>query len=425
MPKISKFTLDNGLRVLLYPNPRSPFIATHLLFRAGAKYERVLGSGLAHLLEHLMFSGTKAVPHYDKLLQSAGASNNAYTSNDLSAYFTEVPAGNIDTILFVESDRMRNLTLNKEAFVTQKKVVIEEFKEHYLTRPYGDLWHLLSALCHAKHPYRYPVIGKDVNLVRKIELEELRAFYSLHYQPQHAILAIAGNFAIPAMKKKVAHYFASLRNTESASLPEIAANPPSTAAKFQRVYRAVPSNRLVRVYKAAARANTAYYPAAMLTEVLGGGKSSLLREELVEKRAWCSKCYANLIALEDESLLMIDATLSPNVSYKQVEELLEACMLRLRTQPIASKTLQKVKNNIYSEFITQGMDMPEVAEDMAYYEFLGLEYSLSQEFKKYNVIGTQEIQQCAAQILQADNSSTLQYRCKKSKAEPETPELAG
>lgn len=413
MPKTTKFTLQNGLTVLLYPNPRTPFIATHLLFKAGAKYERIPGSGLAHLLEHLLFSGTKAVPNYEKLLQKAGASNNAYTSSDLSAYFTEVPAGNIDTILFVESDRMRNLLLDKKAFLTQKKVVIEEFKQNYLTRPYGDLWHLVCALSHSKHPYRYPVIGKDLSSVRKIELEELRAFYQLHYQPKHAILAIAGNFSVPVMRKKVAKYFDAIPNTSDSELPQITLNLPQNEPQTQKVYRSVPANRLIKIYKTGARANTSHYPVSILGEILGGGKSAILREELIEKRALCTKCNTGLIALEDEGLFMIDATLSPKATYSQVEKALTETIDKLRTEVISKRTLQKVKNNIYSEFITQDLDMLDIAEDLAYYEFLGLEYSARAEFKKYNSVSAQEIKYHAQKLFCEQNCNTLQYRCKK------------
>lgn len=409
MAKIDKFTLDNGLQILLYPNPNTPFIATHLLFKAGSKYEPIHGSGLAHLLEHLMFSGTKNVANYDKILQKSGASNNAYTSWDLSAYFTEVPANNIDTILFVESDRMRNLTLQKEHFLIQKKVVIEEFKEHFLTRPYGDLWHLICALSYKKHPYRYPVIGKDLDMVNKIELNEVHHFYEQHYQPQHAILSIVGNFSIPSMRKKVIKYFGAIPNSNTI-LPIIEQDSEDMIFNSQRVYRQVPANRLIKIYRVAARTETNYYTATLLGDILGGGKSALIREELVEKQGLCTKCQVSIFAMEDAGLLIIDLTIKNNVSFQEVEDALELCLDKVHDQIFLRKNLQKVKNNIYSEFITQDLDITDTAEDLAYHTFLGLDYDPKIERQKYNSINAQAIQDYAKQRINKNRAISLEYQ---------------
>ena len=172
-----KYKLENGLTVILHQDKKTPLVAVNMLYKVGSKNESKNWTGFAHFFEHLMFGGSANVPNFDQPIQTAGGENNAFTNSDITNFYEILPAENVQTALWLEADRMVNLTLNEKSVDIQRKVVVEEFKEVCLNTPYGDAWHHISNLAYQVHPYQWPTIGKIPDHIAFAPLEEIHAFY--------------------------------------------------------------------------------------------------------------------------------------------------------------------------------------------------------------------------------------------------------
>src|SRR5690606_2017118 len=207
MIQFDRFVLDNGLRVIVHRDANTPMVAVNVLYDVGARDEDEQRTGFAHLFEHLMFGGSEHIPVYDEPLQLAGGENNAYTTNDITNYYIQIPKENVETALWLESDRMKALAFSPESLEVQRKVVCEEFKEHYINKPYGDAWKHLRALAFKEHPYQWMTIGKELSHIENATLEQVKDFFYRFYLPSNAILCIAGNFEMDEMKALVRSWF--------------------------------------------------------------------------------------------------------------------------------------------------------------------------------------------------------------------------
>jgi predicted Zn-dependent peptidase len=242
-----KFTLDNGLRVLVHEDKSTPMAVVNVLYDVGARDEDPAKTGFAHLFEHLMFGGSVHIPVYDEPLQVAGGENNAYTTNDLTNYYCQLPAENIETAFWLESDRMISLAFSKKSLEVQRKVVCEEFKEHYINKPYGDVWHKLRELVYTRHPYRWMTIGKELKHIEDATLEDVKAFFNKHYNPSNAILVVAGNVELANVKLLTEKWFGPIPAGKKyeRNLP---VEPPQNAPRFLEVKADVPLDALYKCW---------------------------------------------------------------------------------------------------------------------------------------------------------------------------------
>jgi predicted Zn-dependent peptidase len=214
MIRFEKFILANGLRVIVHQDSSTPMAVVNIMYDAGARDEDPERTGFAHLFEHLMFGGSVNIPNYDEPLQRAGGENNAYTTNDLTNYYIQLPAENLETAFWLESDRMLSLAFSKKSLDVQRKVVCEEFKEHYLTKPYGDVWHRLRELAYKKHPYKWMTIGKELSHVENAQLEDVKDFFFKYYRPVNAIMVVAGNVTVEKVKALAEKWFGEIPSGE-------------------------------------------------------------------------------------------------------------------------------------------------------------------------------------------------------------------
>ncbi|MDR1112532.1 MAG: insulinase family protein, partial [Bacteroidales bacterium] len=185
--------LSNGLRVIIHEDPTTPLISCNIVYAAGSRDEQPDLTGMAHLMEHYMFCGSKHIADYDYHLQRTGAINNAYTTQDLTHYYITLPASNLETALWLESDRMLELAFDEEQLHIQQQVVMEEFKENFLNRPYGDLWPLFNDLMYEKHPYKWLPIGKELSHIEKVTMQDIKSFFHRYYVPNNAVLTLSGS----------------------------------------------------------------------------------------------------------------------------------------------------------------------------------------------------------------------------------------
>lgn len=244
-----RHTLRNGLRVAVNRDPLSKLAAVNLLYCVGARDENPERTGFAHLFEHLMFRGTRQVPDFDGPVQLACGENNAFTNNDYTDFYITLPKDNIETALWLESDRMTGLTLTRETMETEKRVVIEEFRQRYLNQPYGDQLLLLRELAYTRHPYRWATIGRTPEHVERATEEEVTDFYRRYYRPSNAILTLSADLEEERMIELCEKWFGDLPDDGTFRRDPLPAEPEQTAARRLTVERPVPATSLTVVRK--------------------------------------------------------------------------------------------------------------------------------------------------------------------------------
>ena len=227
-----RHTLSNGLTVAVNRDRQSKLAAVNILYKVGARNEDPARTGFAHLFEHLMFRGTRDVPDFDLPVQMACGDNNAFTNNDYTDFYITLPKDNIETALWLEADRMTGLDISPEALETEKRVVIEEYKQRYLNQPYGDQGMLLRSLAYTLHPYRWATIGLTPDHVARATIDEVRAFYRRWYHPSNAILSVSADIDEERVFELAERYFAPIADTPSAAGPL-----PNAGSKSSATYR--------------------------------------------------------------------------------------------------------------------------------------------------------------------------------------------
>jgi zinc protease len=408
MIQYEKFTLDNGLRVLVHQDKSTPMAVVNVIYDVGAKDENPDKTGFAHLFEHLMFGGSINIPSYDEPLQVAGGENNAFTTNDLTNYYCQLPAENIETAFWLESDRMLSLAFDAKSLDVQRKVVCEEFKEHYINKPYGDVQHKLRQLAYSKHPYRWMTIGKELKHVEDVKLQDVKDFFFKHYTPANAILVVAGNVTIAAVKVLAEKWFGPIAPGKKyqRNLP---VEPVQTAPKYLEVKANVPIDALYKCWHICSRLDSRYYVTELITEILSGGGSSRLFQALVKEKQLFSTIDCSHYGSTDAGLLSIEGKLVKGVTMKKAEAALMDEIYTLQQKGISEKELQKVKNKTESMLAFEDMSVMSRATNLAMYELLGDANLINTELDKYQAVTSAELLNESKAIFNDNNCSTLYY----------------
>lgn len=408
MIQFDRFTLSNGLRVLVHPDSSTPMAVVNVLYNVGARDEDPQHTGFAHLFEHLMFGGSLHIPDYDEPLQMAGGENNAYTTNDLTNYYIQLPADNLETAFWLESDRMLSLAFSEKSLATQRKVVCEEFKENYLNKPYGDTWHKMRELAYQVHPYRWMTIGKELSHIEKATLAQVKSFFFKHYTPCNAILVVAGAVDTAHVKQLAEKWFGDIPSgvRYERSLP---AEPAQTAARRLTIEAPVPLDMLCKTWHMGARQDFSYHATDLLTDILGGGASSRLYHALVKEQQLFSSIDCYHFASSDPGLLTIEGKLVKGVSIEKAENALQEQLQKIKDDLISESELQKVKNKTESMIAFEDMSVMSRAASLAYYELLGDATDMNKELGKYEAVTADAIREQARTICREENSNTLYY----------------
>lgn len=408
MVKFSRHILSNGLRVLIHRDESTPMAAVSLLYNVGSKNESPDKTGFAHLFEHLMFSGTPSVPDYDAPVQNAGGENNAFTNSDITNFYNIVPVENLETIFYLESDRMESLQITPKKLAIQQKVVVEEFKETCLNVPYGDSWHNISNLAYQKHPYSWPTIGKIPEHVEQAKLEEVQAFFENYYCPNNAILVVAGNVE----EEKVMH----LVNKWFAEIPRGAAKKSKIPKEpYQDIYREfinqneVPARAVNFAFHSPGRLDLDYHASDLLSDLLCNGGSSRLYRKLLKEQKSFNQIDAYISGSVDPGLLIIEGRPSDHVSLEKAEALIWEEIEKITAEGISEKELQKLKNKIESVLVFSEMSVLNKAMNLAYFEMLGDGNWINEEVSKYRAVTTTQFKEVANKILKRSNCSKVVY----------------
>jgi zinc protease len=356
MITFDRFTLPNGLTVLFHKDITTPMAVVNTLYDVGARDESEDKTGFAHLFEHLMFGGSVNIPDFDAPLQMAGGESNAFTSNDITNYYDVLPAKNIETALWLESDRMLSLAFTPKSLEVQRNVVIEEFKQRYLNQPYGDVWLQLRPLAYHQHPYKWATIGKEIKHIEDATMEDVRGFFSKHYVPANAILCIAGNFELEEIRSLVEKWFGDIPGGIKASriLPS---EPVQQAFREKTIDRKVPANAFYYAFKMPERRNEGYYFADVLSDALGRDKSSRLYVSLKKEQQLVSDINAYITGSMDEGLLLISGKLNDGISFEELDRALWKELEKLKAHPMPASELDRlmIKIKTSREFQEQGL----------------------------------------------------------------------
>lgn len=407
----NRFVLDNGLRVLVHEDHSTPMAVLNILYDVGARDENPEKTGFAHLFEHLMFGGSVNIPDYDEPLQRAGGENNAYTTNDLTNYYCQLPAENIETAFWLESDRMLSLAFGEKSLSVQKKVVCEEFKEHYINKPYGDVWHKMRELAYKKHPYRWMTIGKELSHVEHANIDDVKHFFFKHYRPVNAIMVVAGNVEPENIKRLSEKWFGCIPMGEKyeRNLPR---EPRQTEARHSDIHANVPLDAFVRTWHMDARLQKGYYTMDLATEILGGGGSSRLYQSLVKEKQLFSNLDCYHFGSTDNGLVAIEGKLVKGVKMDDAAKAVDEEIEKIQSDKVSETELQKVKNKTESVIAFEDMGVMSRASSLAMYELLGNAEMMNTELEKYHEITAEDIQQHCKEVFRKDNSNTLFYYSK-------------
>ena len=405
-------TLPNGLTVVVNRDRASKLAAVNILYRVGARNENPARTGFAHLFEHLMFRGTRTVENFDLPVQMASGDNNAFTNNDYTDFYITLPKDNLETALWLESDRMEGLEITPEKLAAEKKVVIEEFRQRYLNQPYGDQTMLLRALAYKVHPYRWAAIGLTTEHIASASPDDVGEFYRTHYHPSNAILSISADMEEERMLELAEKWFGGLPDTPRPAAP-IPQEPPQEAPRREEVERDVPATTVTVAYRMGTRTSPDFYTADLVSDLLSGGDSGRLYRHLVKERRLLSSVNAYVTGDLDPGLFVFTGQLLPGVAPEAAEAAFREEIEALRTDPISQYETEKVKNKFEANTLFGELNVMNKAMNLGFYEMLGDLPLINGEVARYRAVSDEDIRAFCRSTLRPENASTLIYKARK------------
>lgn len=410
MVSYSRFTLENGLRILVHEDRSTPLVTMNILYDVGSRDEEQGMTGFAHLFEHLMFGGSVNVPDYDLPLQKVGAENNAFTNNDITNYYLTVPADNIETAFWLESDRMLELDFSQKNLDVQKSVVIEEFRQRYLNQPYGDAMLILRPLAYKVHPYRWPTIGMDIAHIENAELENVRKFFYSHYAPNNSILCLSGNITPSKALALADKWFGQIekRKIKPRNLPS---EPVQTEERKTEIERDVPSDAIYKLWHTNTRLSPDFHVLDLVTDLLAGGESGRLQNKLVREKKLFSDINAYITSDIDPGLIILHGNLMKNVSFGTAEEAISDVLEELKKgNGELDRELEKVKNKYESTSVFSNTSILNKAMNLSFYELLDNPELINTEVDEYRKITRDMATDASRKYFVSSNCSTLYYK---------------
>ncbi|SIN96067.1 M16 family metallopeptidase [Algoriphagus halophilus] len=404
-----QFFLNNGLEVIVHEDPSSKMAVFNLLYKVGSRNEEAGKTGLAHFFEHLMFGSSKNVPVFDRELERVGGSCNAFTSPDITNYYITLPASNIETAFWLESDRMLQLTLSDKTIETQRKVVIEEYKQRYLNQPYGDIWHHLRDLSYVEHPYRWPTIGQHLSDIENYQREDVWDFYQTNYTPENAILVVGGNVTKSQIERLSQKWFGPITSKKQ-ELLAVVPEPIQQEKRVKTIEAKVPTDALYKAYKMPGKLAEGYAAADLISDLLGFGKSSILEQKLVKKGKLFASIGAYVLGSVDPGLLVFSGKMDSGVTSEEGEQALEEEIQAFLSKEISEESLQKIKNQGEAMKSYESIQLLNRVFNLAYYASLGSPELYMTEFENKSKIKAEEISSWSSKILVEENSNVIHYK---------------
>lgn len=412
---INKHTLSNGLTIVHSPDKNTKMVAVNMLYKVGSRNESESMTGFAHLFEHLMFGGSINIPDYDTPLQLACGENNAFTTCDYTNYYITLPSANIETAFWLESDRMLSLAFTPESLEVQRNVVMEEFKQHYLNQPYGDLSHIMAAMAYKRHPYRWPTIGLKLDHIKDAKMEDVKDFFQQHYRPDNAILSVVGNIGFEETISLTEKWFGEIEKRTSNLKTRAVINdfiPEEPEQKRQRrktVYRNVPNDLLYMSFTICKRTDKDFHACDMISDILANGRSSRLYRKLVEQEKLFTSLDAYISARTDKGQLFIVGMPAEGININDAEAAIWKEIDNLRHETASSEELDKLKNKYEANDSLEKTDYQHRAAQLAYFEMYGDAAMIDNEVENYRAVTPEMLKKACGKYLLKKNSCILHY----------------
>ncbi|MEO6903369.1 MAG: pitrilysin family protein [Bacteroidia bacterium] len=412
MINFEKFQLENGLRVIVHKDSATPLACINILYDVGARDEQPEQTGFAHLFEHLMFGGSANIENYDEPLQLVGGENNAFTTNDITNYYLTLPAENLETGFWLESDRMLSLAFSDKSLEVQRSVVIEEFKQRYLNQPYGDVWLLLRPMAYKIHPYSWDTIGKEIGHIENAKIGDVKNFFKKFYNPNNAIMVVAGSVSLEEVKRLSEKWFAPIPKgpENKRNLP---VEPEQTEARSLTVERDVPADAIYKAYHMCSRYDKEYYAIDLISDILSQGNSSRIHNALIKEKKLFSDIHAYVMGDFDKGLFVISGKLAVGISMEKAEKGINEELEKIKNHLVLNDELTKVKNKVEATHVFGEVEVLSKATNLAVSELLGNANIINEEVTKYLAVTAEEIKIQANIIFKPQNCSTLYYKAKK------------
>lgn len=407
MIEVNRFTLPNGLRVVHHYDSATAMVALNILYDVGARDESPELTGMAHLFEHLMFGGSVNVPDYDTAIEAAGGSNNAWTSDDFTNFYDILPAQNVETAFWLESDRMLGLAFSEKSLEVQRNVVMEEFKQVCLNQPYGDLFHHLRAMVYKTHPYRYPVIGSEPAHIARVTQDDVREFFYSHYAPNNAVLAVTGCISFDETRRLAEKWFGGIPRRDIAPrlyAPEAA----QREARRNEVSGNVPQTMIVKAFRMPGFGEKGYVECDIITDLLASGRSSRFYRNLIMGTNMFTDADASIAGFVEPGFLMLNALVNDGVDIAEAEEVLHREAARLADGSLSEYELARTINRFESQRVLSQMGYRKKASPIARAEMLG--YDVNAVVSQYRAVTVDDIENAIREVIVPESCSTLIYR---------------
>ncbi|HKK59346.1 MAG TPA: pitrilysin family protein [Salinivirga sp.] len=409
--EFEEYDLDNGLHVILHQDHTAPIVSISVMYHVGSKNEKPSRTGFAHFFEHLMFEGTKNIDRgeYSEIVEKAGGTLNANTSNDRTYYYEIMPSNQLELGLWLEAERMLHAKVDSVGIATQKKVVIEEKKQRYDNRPYGDIMIQTMKRAFKEHPYRWTTIG-DAEHIRAAENHEFQEFYDMFYVPNNAVLVLAGDFEKDEAKQYIEKYYGTIpKGTEDIRRPE-ANEPPLGGEVRDTVYDQIQLPAIIQAYRTPAMGSEDYYAVDLLAKMLSGGQSSRLHKKLVDEKELAMAVNLFPMPFEHPSVALTFALPNMGVDPQKLEDAMNAEIEAVKNGTIDDREFQKLKNQVESEFVNGSARLYSRANALARnYTYFKNTDLVNTEIEKYRAVTKADIKEAAKKYLTKDNRVVLYY----------------
>lgn len=412
MIQYNEFELANGLKVLVHEDATTPMATVNLLYNVGSKNENREKTGFAHLFEHFMFEGSKNILAFDEEMQKAGGDNNAFTTNDFTNYYATLPASNIETAFWLESDRMLELNFSQESLDVQKSVVIEEFKETCINKPYGDMWHIISDMAYKVHPYQWPTIGYKLDHIAAIELQETKDFFYKYYRPNNAILSVSGGVKTTEIERLCQKWFAEIAPGEQIKTTH-QKEPKQTETRHKTIIADVPVDSLFIAFRIENRESAFYYATDLLCDILGNGNTSRLYSALVKEKKLCSSISCYLSDTDEDGLFLIEAIANDGVPFEVIEQGIFDTIQLFTKEGLITNELEKVKNKTLNYLAFSNISHVNKSFNLAYFKKINHLYLINEESYLFKKVTENDVITAAKNYLKIENSSILYYEALK------------
>jgi zinc protease len=409
MIAFKEFRLKNGLHVIVHEDPTVQIAVMNILYDVGSRDEQEEKTGFAHLFEHLMFGGSVNIPNYDEPLQRVGGENNAFTNTDITNYYLTVPAANIETAFWLESDRMLSLSFDPKVLEVQRKVVVEEFKQRYFNQPYGDVWLKLRPLAYQRHPYKWATIGKEISHIENATDEDVKKFFFKHYVPSNAILVVAGNVTVEQVKVLAEKWFEPIP-AGTKPVRSLTDEPPQTVKRVDETTANVPANALYKTFHMGGRFEKSYYAADLLSDILSRGQSSRLYNRLVKEKEIFTSISSFVMGTIDPGLLVISGRVKDGIRLEDAEREINKILEDVVHHGVTEEELEKVKNQAIATVEFGEVEVINRAMALAFAALSGNANLVNTEKEELSAVTVSDIHRAARVILREENSSVLFYR---------------